>query len=251
MSRLTKNQAQKLRNVLCGMRYRCCNPKSRDYADYGGRGIKVCDEWLDKENGHKNFREWAIQNGWKEGLSIDRIDVNGNYEPSNCRWATPKEQANNRRDNLYVTIKGVTKTAKEWAEQVGIKEASFISRLEYGWDEDRLLEPRYKPLKMTKAQMSKEIKEWRYKQEQGLMKILPCKIGDTLYINDFRCDYHMNFDRPYAVKVWNIVINGRNDFIDVMLEDGTMYQFYFSDIGETVFLTRSEAEEALAKMGGK
>lgn len=242
MSRLTKNQAQKLRNVLCGMRYRCCNPKSRDYADYGGRGIKVCDEWLDKENGHKNFRKWAVENGWKEGLSIDRIDVNGNYEPANCRWATPKEQANNRRDNLYVTIKGVTKTAKEWAEQVGIKEASFISRLDYGWDEERLLEPRYKPLKMTKAQMSKEIKEWRYKQEQGLLIEIPVPIGEYLYC--ITCTLDENPIQKHRV------ISYRTAPKDLGILALGEYGVTLGLVGKNVFATEAEAEEALAKIGG-
>ena len=107
---------------------RCENPKSANYHLYGGRGIKICEEWHDIEQ----FEKWVENSNYKKGLSLDRIDVNGDYEPSNCRWATAKEQANNRRDTVYVTIDGITKTISEWADFSGINRSTINNRYNDG-----------------------------------------------------------------------------------------------------------------------
>lgn len=97
-------------NVWKNMKGRCNNPNYKVYKNYGGRGIKVCDEWQNEENGFINFYNWAIENGYKErsGLSIDRIDVNGNYEPNNCRWVDSKIQTINRRNSKGKIINAKT-----------------------------------------------------------------------------------------------------------------------------------------------
>lgn len=104
---------------------RCDNPKDKRYDNYGGRGIKVCDEWYD----YDTFREWALTHGYQKGLSIERKDVDGDYEPSNCTWITMKEQARNKQNTAYVTYNGETKTILEWAEITGIPYKTLWSRL--------------------------------------------------------------------------------------------------------------------------
>lgn len=241
MERLTEKQRHILQQKLCDMKRRCYNPEEKIYKDYGGRGIKVCDEWMDKKEGHSNFQKWAVENGWEEGRSIDRIDVNGNYEPNNCRWATPEEQANNRRNNNYVTINGVTKTTSEWARQIGISQNAFTGRINSGWTGEELLKPKFKPLKMSKAEMAKEIRAWRNAEEQGLLVRLPCKVGDDLYciVNG-------------EVKKLKVHSFGVPDFeiidIEFMYVDGFKIVRFVGEVGKTVFLTREEAEKKLEEM---
>lgn len=106
----------RLYNIWSWMKRRCNDSKVKSYPDYGGRGITYCDEWEQ----FKPFFDWAMSNGYSDKLTIDRIDVNGNYEPSNCRWADKETQANNTRKNVLVTINGISKSMPEWAEKSGI-----------------------------------------------------------------------------------------------------------------------------------
>lgn len=104
-----------LYRVWTTMKQRCENPNRQKYPIYGGRGIKVCDSWQDPNN----FIEWALNNGYSDGLQIDRINNNGDYSPENCRWVTAKENCRNRRSNVLLTVDGVTKTVVEWCEESG------------------------------------------------------------------------------------------------------------------------------------
>ena len=99
------------------MIHRCTNPKRDRYKNYGGRGIKVCEEWI---NSSDNFIEWALSNGYKNDLTLDRIDVDGDYKPSNCKWSNLKEQANNKRSNVFINIDGDIKTVAQWSDCTGI-----------------------------------------------------------------------------------------------------------------------------------
>ena len=119
----------KLHRTWTNMKQRCHNPKNDDYSYYGARGIKVCDEWV---NDFKAFYDWSMSHGYEEHLTIDRIDSDGNYEPSNCRWVTMKEQANNKRCNIFVTHNGEKISLKEFARISGIKYTTLYMRYKKG-----------------------------------------------------------------------------------------------------------------------
>jgi hypothetical protein len=111
------------------MKSRCYNHNREDYAEYGAKGIIVCQEWLDKENGFINFYQWSIENGYQENLSIDRINVYGNYEPGNCRWTNDTIQANNKTNTIYITYKDETKTLSEWSKLLNINYDTLHGRI--------------------------------------------------------------------------------------------------------------------------
>ena len=125
--------------IWIGMKQRCYNPKVNSYKNYGGKGITVCDEWMG-ENGFCNFEEWSIKNGYSEDLTIDRIDPNGNYEPSNCRWADKETQMNNMTTNIYLTYNGKKQTISQWSKETGIKSATLNYRHRKGWSDIECIE---------------------------------------------------------------------------------------------------------------
>lgn len=128
----------RLYRIWQNMKARCYGKYSREYDNYGGRGITVCDEW---RNSYEKFKEWALNNGYEENLTLDRIDVNGNYEPSNCQWITNKEQQNNRRDNVYYEFGGETKSLSQWSEELGICYKTLQKRIRKWGVEKAFTEP--------------------------------------------------------------------------------------------------------------
>lgn len=117
---LSKKDYNRLTNIRNGIIDRCERKYSTRYCVYGKTGIKVCDEWRRKNEGKRNFFIWAVNNGYKDGLTVDRIDNSKGYYPENCRWATYEEQANNRKNNVLVDYKGKKMTMKEIAKDLGI-----------------------------------------------------------------------------------------------------------------------------------
>ena len=130
--------------VWTGIKRRCYNENEEFYHHYGGRGIKMCDEWL---NDPQAFIDWALSNGYKHGLWIERIDNDGDYTPINCRWATIKEQSMNRRTNRFFTVRGITASLKEFSIITGIGQATIIHRLKAGWSEEDAI---YAPIQQLK-----------------------------------------------------------------------------------------------------
>ena len=120
----------------CRMKERCYRVKNNRYQNYGGRGIKVCDEW---KNDFMSFYNWAMAHGYTDNLTIDRINVNGNYEPNNCRWITTKAQNNNRKSNRFLTFNNETHTVAEWAEKVNIPVSVIYHRLYRKWSVEKAL----------------------------------------------------------------------------------------------------------------
>ena len=123
---------KRIRSVYTNMKTRCYNPNSNRYYCYGGRGIKVCEDW---KNNFANFKEWALNNGYAENLTLDRINNNGDYEPNNCRWVTYKQQRLNSTTNRIVEFYGNKKTITEWCEYFNIPYYVINNRVnKYGWD---------------------------------------------------------------------------------------------------------------------
>lgn len=127
----------RLYNIWAGMRYRCQNPNHFAFSDYGGRGISVCPEW----STFGPFRDWAIANGYRDDLTIDRADNNGNYEPSNCRWATYTQQNANQRRNRLLTAFGETKGICQWVgdHRCAVPHRVIADRLRQGWNAERAI----------------------------------------------------------------------------------------------------------------
>ena len=139
----------RLYRVRYGMLSRCYNKNTLNFSDYGGRGIVVCDEWRDS---YESFRDWALSNGYEDDLTLDRINNQGNYEPSNCRWVTQAEQNRNKRTS--VKYKG--KCVSEWIRELGLKKTAIDSRLKRNWPVEKAL---FTPVQVKKRKEKKIAEE--------------------------------------------------------------------------------------------
>lgn len=116
----------RLYSIWSGIKRRCYNQHDKSYQKwYGSKGIMMCDEW---KNNFISFRDWSISNGYAEGLTIDRINSDGNYEPSNCRWVTPRTQATNKSNNVWLTHNGETLTVTDWARRLKVTQSTIKRR---------------------------------------------------------------------------------------------------------------------------
>lgn len=127
----------RLFNIWQSMKARCYNKNNQNFYNYGGKGINICDEW---KNSFINFYNWAINNGYKDSLSIDRINCNGNYEPSNCRWTDNYTQANNKTNNKHYYYKGKAYTIRDLCNITGLNYATIQARLYSGWSIEKILD---------------------------------------------------------------------------------------------------------------
>lgn len=125
------NRKVRLYRIWSAMKQRCYRPRYAHFADYGGRGIEVCNEW---KHDYQAFKKWACSNGYDDSKSIDRIDPNGNYEPSNCRWASQTEQQRNKRSNRVITVNGISLNISAWSERLGISSSMLYQFRHRGGD---------------------------------------------------------------------------------------------------------------------
>jgi hypothetical protein len=123
---MPRQKPHDLYNRYCAMKARCYNPNVESFTRYGGRGIKVCEEW---RTSFVAFREWSFANGWDSALTLDRINNDGDYEPSNCRWTDRKEQANNTRRNIFVMLRGESVPFVEACERIGWSSSGVRKRI--------------------------------------------------------------------------------------------------------------------------
>ena len=155
---------KRLYNIWYNMKRRCYNKKNKDYKYYGERGIKICDEWL---NNYQEFEKWSLNNGYKDDLTIDRIDNNGNYEPKNCKWLSIQEQQFNKRNTTYCELDGVVESLPKLCKKYNIDDEVVYHRIKRGWNVKKALTTPTKKIKTKKTYI--------YKGEKTTLKELSIK----------------------------------------------------------------------------
>lgn len=181
-------------DIWIGIKSRCINENNQAYCKYGGRGITICEEWL---NDFMSFYNWSMENGYNDSLSIDRIDNDGNYEPDNCRWATSKEQCNNRSSNHLIEINGITKTVAQWSDLSGVNYNTIIIRYNNGLRGEELLSlPR-----VAKYKSGVKYVSWNKRNGSWIVKYKNSN-GELLHVGCFKnLDEAINKQEEFKSKL--------------------------------------------------
>ncbi len=189
----------KIYGVWCRMKRRCDDPRRENYNCYGGRGIKVCDEW---KNNAKTFCDWAYANGYRENLSIERIDVNGDYTPINCTFIPISKQARNRRNTIRIKYNGYLISTCDIEDSLGMKRKTITDRMRRGWAGDKLFRPASIKRKVLQIDESGNI----VALHESIKSAAECVNGKSTGI--FRCckgTYHRHTHRGF---IWKYVNQG-------------------------------------------
>jgi hypothetical protein len=181
----TKNNVHRLHSIWRGIKKRCLTKSVIAYKDYGGRGINISNEWLE----FINFYNWSLNNGYADNLSIDRINNEGGYEPTNCRWVTRQLQARNRRSSRLIEYKGETLTLAEWSDILNIKYATLHARIKAGTPLHEafqkslpIKEKKEKPIKISKPRI---VKGYSFDKSINKYRAESWKGGKKKYIGVF------------------------------------------------------------------
>ena len=136
---------ERLQNIFLHMKDRCYNPNNKEFKNYGGRGISICKEWQTPHShkGGRAFKKWALENGYAENLTIDRIDTNKGYSPDNCRWVSMEVQQNNKRNNRFITYKGKTQSIAQWSKELELPFSTIKNRLNRNLSPEKILSKKY------------------------------------------------------------------------------------------------------------
>lgn len=192
--------SNKLNRIYHCMLRRCYCPDNQNYKWYGARGITVCDEWVNPEmvdgrstKGWFSFRDWALSNGFENGLTIDRIDTNKGYSPDNCRWLSMKEQCNNRRSNHLITYKGKTQNLNQWCKELGLNYKNTEERINrFHWSVDKAFE----------MKTNFRLRNVTYKDKTQTLKQWCSELGLDYKKTHYRIKYlHWTIERAFESKV--------------------------------------------------
>ena len=262
--------SSRLRRTYTSMKDRCYNPKATSYKNYGARGIKVCNEWLENPQA---FNDWAIDNGYTDTLTIDRIDNYKGYSPDNCRWVTKEFNCAHLRTTYYVTVNGITHTFPEWCEIIGLQE-DRLNHLYHrkGMDAaiqvikdylDNGIKPKtFNRTELTIDGITLTAAEWAKK----------LGLKNTSYLNEYyiihgksktlkRIKEILHNPKAYKYKKHkpkNITINGRTKRLsewcaELNLNQSTMYSLYYknkSDAIQRIIDVYNDSGSLVIKLGG-